>query len=212
MPPSRSGTVFDALAVAAEAILCLGCPARLIALAGGAVPRSPVLVNRDPDKPAHCAVAALTDKQKDCLRLVLQLKTSKDIARELGISPHTVDRRLKDAIEKLGVSNRFAAAQLLAAHQNCQALACQSPDVGSVPPIADQGEEDEAGERREAEELEPRWSLAYGAPSSGIVSYTGAKPLGPLQKLLLIAVVAIASAFAFGAILAGLEALSRISH
>jgi DNA-binding CsgD family transcriptional regulator len=50
--------------------------------------------------------AALTDKQHQVLGLLLQHKTSKEIARELGISPHTVEQRLRCAKDKLGVTRR----------------------------------------------------------------------------------------------------------
>ncbi|MFN3592504.1 MAG: response regulator transcription factor [Thermaurantiacus sp.] len=41
--------------------------------------------------------------------------TSKEIARELGISPHTVDGHLRGALQRLGLQSRIEAALLLAA-------------------------------------------------------------------------------------------------
>lgn len=58
-------------------------------------------------------LAALTDAQRDCLRLVYQHMTSKDIARRLGVSPHTVDMRLRTAMKTLAVGSRIEAARLL---------------------------------------------------------------------------------------------------
>jgi DNA-binding CsgD family transcriptional regulator len=52
----------------------------------------------------------LTDKQREVLDLLIEHKTSKEIARLLGISPHTVDQRIFFAKEKLGVANRNEAA------------------------------------------------------------------------------------------------------
>jgi DNA-binding CsgD family transcriptional regulator len=52
----------------------------------------------------------LTDGQKACLRLVAAHFTSKEIARELGISPFTVDQRLDAARKKLGAESRKEAA------------------------------------------------------------------------------------------------------
>jgi len=52
----------------------------------------------------------LTAKQRQVLDLLIQHKTSKEIARELGISPHTVDQRIQFAREKLGVQSRSEAA------------------------------------------------------------------------------------------------------
>jgi DNA-binding CsgD family transcriptional regulator len=58
-------------------------------------------------------VATLTDGQRDCLRLVYKHMTSKDIARILGVSPHTVDMRLRTAMKNLSVGSRIEAARLL---------------------------------------------------------------------------------------------------
>ncbi len=57
---------------------------------------------------------ALNEGQKDCLRLVMQHFSSKEIARKLVLSPHTVDKRLKMAAAILGVSSRVDAARILA--------------------------------------------------------------------------------------------------
>lgn len=51
-------------------------------------------------------IAGLTDKQRDVLDLLVLHKTSKQIARELNISPHTVDQRITTARKKFGVGNR----------------------------------------------------------------------------------------------------------
>jgi DNA-binding CsgD family transcriptional regulator len=65
------------------------------------------------DSPRNPRVTLLTDAERDCLRLVYQHMTSKDIARQLGVSPHTVDMRLRQAIRKLDVSSRIEAARAL---------------------------------------------------------------------------------------------------
>ncbi|MDB5686576.1 MAG: LuxR family transcriptional regulator, partial [Rhizorhabdus sp.] len=54
-------------------------------------------------------IAKLSEGQRACLRRVLMHMSSKDIARELDISPHTVDQRLRVAIQTLGAANRFEA-------------------------------------------------------------------------------------------------------
>lgn len=63
------------------------------------------------------AITKLTARQRDCLRLVLQHMQSKEIGRQLGISPMTVDNHFRSAIQTLGVSNRLEAARLLEAHE-----------------------------------------------------------------------------------------------
>lgn len=58
---------------------------------------------------------ALTEKEKDALRLLLRGHDAKSSARELGLSVHTVNERLREARRKLGVtSSREAARRLLA--------------------------------------------------------------------------------------------------
>ncbi|MEI4509336.1 helix-turn-helix transcriptional regulator [Sphingopyxis sp. CCNWLW253] len=52
----------------------------------------------------------MTDKQRACLDLVLERKTSKQIARELGISKYTVDQRITNARTALGAADRDEVA------------------------------------------------------------------------------------------------------
>lgn len=78
----------------------------------------------------------LTEGQRACLRLVRLHMSSKEIARELGISSHTVDRRLKNALAILGVASRHEAALLFerhAAEPVYQPLAYQTPAVAEPP-------------------------------------------------------------------------------
>lgn len=59
-------------------------------------------------------VDKLTDRQKDCLRLVAQGFTSKEIGRLLDLSPSTVDNHVTSAVQSLGAPNRGSAARALA--------------------------------------------------------------------------------------------------
>lgn len=54
---------------------------------------------------------ALTPKQREVLDLLVQFKTSKEIAIVLGISPHTVDQRIQFAKRVFGVEARSELAQ-----------------------------------------------------------------------------------------------------
>src|SRR3954464_3841484 len=75
-------------------------------------------------------VARLTSGQLDCLRLVDQLLSSKEIATELQISPHTVDQRIRQALAILGVERRTQAARLVAQYSGpYQRLIHQSPYI-----------------------------------------------------------------------------------
>ncbi len=59
-----------------------------------------------------CAVLPdLTAKQHEAVNLLIQHKTSKEISRILGISPHTVDQRIEAAKRKFGAETRGQLAQ-----------------------------------------------------------------------------------------------------
>jgi DNA-binding CsgD family transcriptional regulator len=57
----------------------------------------------------------LSPRERDCLRLVGQARSSKEIAIELGLSPFTVDEYVRSAVTKLGARNRREAARLIEA-------------------------------------------------------------------------------------------------
>src|SRR5687768_11889502 len=59
----------------------------------------------------------LTQGQIDCLLLVHQHLTSKEIAPRLGISPHTVDQRIRTALRILRCNRRSEAAKFVASKQ-----------------------------------------------------------------------------------------------
>lgn len=58
----------------------------------------------------------LSDRERAALRLAETGKSSKEIARVLGISPGTVRNYLHEAMQKLGVNNRIEAARLARAN------------------------------------------------------------------------------------------------
>ncbi len=85
-------------------------------------------------------MARLTAGQRACLELVDDHATSKEIARQLGISRHTVDARLRQAIQILGVTSRREAAivwRAASGAQPYQAFAYQSPRIEDLAPPAD---------------------------------------------------------------------------
>ena len=57
---------------------------------------------------------ALSEREKETLRLLLDGHGAKSIARDLGLSVHTVNERLRDARRKLGVTSSREAARWLA--------------------------------------------------------------------------------------------------
>ena len=80
-----------------------------------------------PDRPL-----GLSPRQIECLKLAAAHRTSKEIAAELGLSPHTVDGHIQAAVSALGLPDRSAAARLMAAH--LADLPAKPPVLPSSPP------------------------------------------------------------------------------
>ena len=79
------------------------------------------------------ALARLTANEKECLRRRLQQQTAKEMALELGVSPHAVEKRLKMARTKLGLSSSLEAARLLAASEGYQRTGAHLADLVTAP-------------------------------------------------------------------------------
>lgn len=82
---------------------------------------------------------ALTEKEKQTLRLIVRGHDAKSMARHLGLSVHTVNERLRDARRKLEVSSSREAARLL--------LDTEGPDIekGDPQKLADKPMGEAAG-------------------------------------------------------------------
>lgn len=89
------------------------------------------------DARMQAALARLTDNEKECLRRRLQQQTAKEMALELGISPHAVEKRLKMARAKLGLSSSLEAARLLAASEQYYRTGPHAPDLPVRPPASE---------------------------------------------------------------------------
>jgi DNA-binding CsgD family transcriptional regulator len=171
-------------------------------------------------------VERLTTSQKACLRLVLLQMSSKDIAKRLGTSPHTVDNHIKTAIQRLGVATRAEASLQLAAFEGIdlrRALADQTPELGNetcfAPPLDPQvNPQRVAGAREEAEvkigqqngaDLPPSFLSSLRLP---LPRYLGEENnLSTAARLGWIIVLIILISLAAGALLSGIEALTRLA-
>ncbi|MBQ1562226.1 MAG: helix-turn-helix transcriptional regulator [Caulobacter sp.] len=78
----------------------------------------------------------LTERERECLRLVDRHMSSKEIARELGLSKHTVDWHLDKARRRLGAADRYDAARRLFDRGSRDAAPGPGVPSGSPPPIA----------------------------------------------------------------------------
>lgn len=134
---------------------------------------------------ADTATEHLTQRQIECLVLVHQHRTSKEIGIRLGISPHTVDQHIRSAMRTFGCKNRFHAADLVAVRPPAAVFpwdsACADPFV-----------EDAVTSRFSKSVTQPR-RIAYW-PS----------------RLLWSLGIACGSAFSLVVYLAGLESLARL--
>ena len=166
-------------------------------------------------------VARLTSGQLDCLRLVDQHLNSKEIAVELGISPHTVDQRIRQSLQILGVERRAQAARVVSQYSGpYQRLIHQPPyierggdrghsDVAVSHQIRHAGRAGEVGGPGFLTEQRP----ASFWPSLQPPFATRSNPRNEMsvgQRLFWIVAIAIGSAFSAGMYLAGLESLARL--
>ena len=175
----------------------------------------------DPASP----VARLSHGQIECLLLVDQHHNSKEIAVRLGISPHTVDQRIRGALEKLGVERRGEAARMVAAALGpddalYQRLIHQSPYIDLVSPTGQQEtavrnsirHADRAGEVNPPGHLTEQSPVGFGSPLQ-LPFATRSHPSNEMSvgfRLLWIILIAMGATFSAGMYLAGLESLSRM--
>ncbi|RIX32170.1 helix-turn-helix domain-containing protein [Sphingomonas edaphi] len=170
-------------------------------------------------------VSRLSQGQVDCLLLVNQHHSSKEIAVRLGISSHTVDQRIRGALEKLGVERRGEAARIVAAAfspsgEAYQRLIHQSPHI-DVQPASEHQEAavshqirhaDRAGEASPSGVITEQRSVGLGSPLQ-LPFATRSHPSNEMSvglRLLWIVLIAIGATFSAGMYLAGLESLSRM--
>ena len=169
-------------------------------------------------------VAKLTPGQLDCLLLVDQHLSSKEIAAQLNISPHTVDQRIRNALQTLGVERRTQAARLVAQAQAFsedpyQRLIHQSPHV---EPTAAEGQSvgavrqqirhaDRAGKAGDPGfNTEQKFASWSSLPLPFATRSHPRNEMGVGLRLLWIVLIAIGAAFSAGMYLAGLESLARL--
>ena len=170
-------------------------------------------------------IKKLTPAQSACLRLVLPHYTSKDIARQLGSSPHTVDNHIKAAMARLGASSRFDAARQLAEYESeveRRALASQSSGISTSAANRDHLLHNDSPER--VEEVDRNCELHDIGSSYRPDGFNMRRPkilplpefwgeknaLTTKQRLIWMIILTVSIALAMGAILASLSALESI--
>jgi DNA-binding CsgD family transcriptional regulator len=167
----------------------------------------------------------LTSAQKACLRLVFLHMSSKDIAKELGLSPHTVDNHIKAAIQRLEAQNRREASRILAEAEGLdvrRTLADQSPELANLTisapssasqPLAKQKVEQAVGlDQLPTAKAPGQYSGQSRLPIRlPIPRYLGEEnSLSAAERIWWMVMLVIMICLAAGAMLAGLEALAKI--
>jgi len=109
---ARSGYLRRALSAGAAGYLLKDAPASELAAAVRRVYAGGRAVDPELAAEAWGEPDPLTDRERACLRLAGQGRTSAEIAGQLGLSVGTVRNYLSEAISKLGVGNRVEAARL----------------------------------------------------------------------------------------------------
>ena len=165
-------------------------------------------------------IQRLSAGQLDCLRLVNLHLSSKEIAAELKISPHTVDQRIRQSLQILGVERRAQAARLVAQYSGpYQRLIHQPP---YIPADGQPGHPEAAvsiqirhadraggiGNAGFLTEQRPAFRSSLQPPFATRSNPRNEMSVG--QRLFWIAAIAIGAAFSAGMYLAGLESLARL--
>jgi len=163
----------------------------------------------------------LTEKQRECLRLVYAHKETKEIARILGLSPDGVNQRIKTAMNTLGVSRRRDAAQIVA---EAEGLGTYPPlvhppmDIAAGPepvmliPSTEGGRQSGLSGEVMREDQAAFWVAPQNQRPALPLPMVGASPddVGVITRLAWIVGIAIGVALAFGALVAGVESLTRL--
>ena len=153
-------------------------------------------VTIDPD----ALLGQLTPKQVDCLKLVLLHRTSKQIARTLGISRYTVDQRLDAARRILNTNTRLDAA---AKYAELKALSepfvydsfgMASSGLGGATKAQAFGEPVVRFEEAAAIRFQPPWETSYSerqSPTAALVKGDLTRRVGILVGLTLAMMVVV---------------------
>jgi DNA-binding NarL/FixJ family response regulator len=108
LPPKRDRTLIDVFrrAAAGELVLPASDLPRLVDRLRHALP--------EPTGPERLAM--LTQREDEILRALAEGRATADIARELGISPLTVQSHVKNVMAKLGVHTKVEAVRMIWRH------------------------------------------------------------------------------------------------
>lgn len=93
--------------------------------------------DRNSGEPMSAGYQALSEKEKQTLRLIVRGHDAKSMARHLSLSVHTVNERLRDARRKLEVSSSREAARLLLNAEGDDPQNLADKQIGEDAPVKD---------------------------------------------------------------------------
>lgn len=168
-------------------------------------------------------LARLTPAQLDALELVALRRTSKEIARELGISPVTVDQRIKRAQLILGASNRNEAARFLISARQAYGKTIYGSSGLSMPAAAGKLEgsfgEWNPADDNDAQTMMQSQAAYFASPIEGtkerqllsvLEEIRRPENLTPTAKTIIIIAIMIGTIFTIAMLVSLVEGISRL--
>lgn len=160
----------------------------------------PYCVQGDPEN----YLSLLSAAQIETLRHVYEHKNSKEIARLMDVSPHTVDERVRRSIKKLNVSNRVEAARILARNGVFENVTPYQPLRYQLVELGDASPADDAGAGRSS--LRRLFDIGLPFPSASQPENRH----GLMERIIWPILIAFATILAFSALYSILVGLGRV--
>jgi DNA-binding CsgD family transcriptional regulator len=149
--------------------------------------------------PEHTSLTcdwALTARQRDCLERFWSRKSAKEIAQELGITHHSVEKHLLAARQSLGVATSIEAARIVFG----------SPAGTTVRPYYDPSDVSHDPSLPQLPVVPQPDSLVDGTASEKALINS----LGPAKTLLAILAIAIGSILGVAALIAAAQGMTQL--
>ncbi len=145
-------------------------------------------------------VELLSERERECLRLLLSPMRAKEIARALDLSVHTVNDHLKSARGKLSAGDSLTAGQILREYEKAHPQSFGAIESGwpdsAIPSQHGETEVINSGlaylpfavEGRPWNSLSVRWRIVWPLALLGVVALSAGVLLGGISALSQLAV------------------------
>lgn len=124
---------------------------------------------------------ALSEKEKETLRLIVRGHDAKSMARHLGLSVHTINERLRDARRKLSVSSSREAARLLHEREGADPDFSADKQIGEAAQLESVGQDDrpESGRGRLRRFARTRTGVVIMSLALGLLAIVAVPQIAP---------------------------------